>query len=162
METTNDQIKKLEAENRDLKAGVQDLTEQLIDLQNAKELADFYKERYDKAFEKLNSLSAENEDLRKKNEDFQTILHEFAMMVKEKREPQKEDCPKSPLCDYIKAVKEKQDNNEEAHWIQHYDSQNGITFECSNCYLTLLSKEKVCPRCNKTMGKTVVHKSCWH
>lgn len=161
METTKNQIKKLEAENRDLKEGIHIMTEQLVDLQNEAKRAEYYKERYEKAFEKLQSLSAENEDLKKKNEDFQTILHEFAERVREKCKPQ-EKKSNNPLCEYIMAVKEKQENNEEAHWTEHYDSQSGITFECSNCGYVSLDEEDVCPRCLKTMGETVVHESCWH
>lgn len=161
METMNDQIKKLEADNQALKEGIHVMTEQLVDLQNANEKVEYYKERYEKAFEKLQSLTAENEDLKRQNEDFQTILHEFAERVREKRKPQ-EKKSNNPLCEYIMAVKEKQENNEETHWTQHYDSQSGITFECSNCGYDSLNEEKVCPRCLKTMGKTVVHKSCWH
>jgi len=161
METTNEQIKKLEADNQALKEGIHVMTEQLVDLQNANEQAEYYKERYEKAFEKLQSLSAENEDLKRQNEDFQTILHEFAERVREKRKLQ-EKKSNNPLCEHIMAVKEKQKNNEEAHWTEHYDSQSGITFECSNCGYDSLNEEKVCPQCFKTMGKTVVHKSCWH
>ena len=161
METTNEQIKRLEADNQALKNELDDTLNLVNDLANEGKRAEYYKERYEKAFEKLQSLSAENEDLRKKNEDFQTILHEFAERVREKCKPQ-EKKSNNPLCEYIMAVKEKQENNEEAHWTQHYDSQSGITFECSNCGYVSLDDEKVCPQCFKTMGKTVVHKSCWY
>ena len=123
-----DQIKKLEADNQALKEDIYVMTEQLVDLQNANEKAEYYKERYEKAFEKLQSLSVENEDLRKKNEDFQTILHEFAERVRAK-----------------------------AHWIQHYDRTRKIVFECSYCHTITVNDRDECLNCHKEMdlSKTV-------
>ena len=123
-----DQIKKLEADNQALKEDIHVMTEQLVDLQNANEKAEYYKERYEKAFEKLQSLSAENEDLRKKNEDFQVILHEFAERVRTK-----------------------------AHWIQHYDCTRKIVFECSYCHTITVNDRDECLNCHKEMdlSKTV-------
>lgn len=123
-----DQIKKLEADNQALKEDIHVMTEQLVDLQNANEKAEYYKERYEKAFEKLQSLSIENEDLRKKNEDFQTILHEFAERVRAK-----------------------------AHWIQHYDCTRKIVFECSYCHTITVNDRDECLNCHKEMdlSKTV-------
>lgn len=118
METTKDQIKKLEADNQALKEVICDMNEK----------AEYYKERYEKAFEKLQSLSVENEDLRKKNEDFQTILHEFAERVKAK-----------------------------AHWIQHYDCTRKFVFECSYCHTITVNDRDECLNCHKEMdlSKTV-------
>lgn len=123
-----DQIKKLEADNQALKEDIHVITEQLVDLQNANEKAEYYKERYEKAFEKLQSLSVENEDLRKKNEDFQTILHEFAERVRAK-----------------------------AHWIQHCDCTRKIVFECSYCHTITVNDRDECLNCHKEMdlSKTV-------
>ena len=124
----NDQIKKLEADNQALKEDIHVMTEQLVDLQNANEKAEYYKERYEKAFEKLQSLNAENEDLKRQNEDFQTVLHEFAERVKEK-----------------------------AHWIQHYDYTRKIVFECSYCHTITVNDRDECLECHKEMdlSKTV-------
>lgn len=68
METTNEQIKKLESDNQALKNELDDTLNLVNDLANKGKRAKYYKERYEKAFEKLQSLSAENEDLRKKSE----------------------------------------------------------------------------------------------
>lgn len=128
METTDEQIRRLKVDNQALKEGIHFMAEQLVDLQNANEKAEYYKERYEKAFEKLQSLSAENEDLRKKNEDFQTILHEFAERVRAK-----------------------------AHWIQHYDCTRKIVFECSYCHNITVNDRDECLNCHKEMdlSKTV-------
>lgn len=128
METTNEQIRKLKVDNQALKEGIHNMTEQLVDLQNANEKAEYYKERYEKAFEKLQSLSAENEDLKRQNEDFQTILHEFAERVRAK-----------------------------AHWIQHYDCTRKIVFECSYCHTITVNDRDECLNCHKEMdlSKTV-------
>lgn len=128
METMNEQIKKLEADNQALKEDIHVMAEQLVDLQNTNEKAEYYKERYEKAFEKLQSLSVENEDLRKKNEDFQTILHEFAERVRAK-----------------------------AHWIQHYDCTRKLVFECSYCHTITVNDRDECLNCHKEMdlSKTV-------
>lgn len=85
METTNEQIKKLEADNHALRNELDDTLNLVNDLANEGKRAEYYKERYEKAFEKLQSLIAENEDLKGQNEDFQTILHEFAERVREQQ-----------------------------------------------------------------------------
>lgn len=128
METTNEQIRKLKVDNQALKENIHNMAEQLIDLQNANEKAEYYKERYEKAFEKLQSLTAENIDLKRQNEDFQTILHEFAERVRAK-----------------------------AHWIQHYDYTRKIVFECSYCHTITVNDRDECLNCHKEMdlSKTV-------
>lgn len=128
METTNEQIRKLKVDNQALKENIHNMAEQLVDLQNANEKAEYYKERYEKAFEKLQSLTAENIDLKRQNEDFQTILHEFAERVRAK-----------------------------AHWIQHYDYTRKIVFECSYCHTITVNDRDECLNCHKEMdlSKTV-------
>lgn len=128
METTNEQIRRLKVDNQALKENMHNMAEQLVDLQNANEKAEYYKERYEKAFEKLQSLTAENIDLKRQNEDFQTILHEFAERVRAK-----------------------------AHWIQHYDYTRKIVFECSYCHTITVNDRDECLNCHKEMdlSKTV-------
>ena len=79
-----DQIIRLKADNQALRNELDDTLNLVNDLANEGKRAEYYKERYEKAFEKLQSLTVENEDLRKKNEDFQTVLHEFAERAREK------------------------------------------------------------------------------
>lgn len=123
METTNEQIKKLEADNQALKNELDDTLNLVNDLAYEGKRTEYYKERYEKAFEKLQSLSAENEDLRKKNEDFQTILHEFAERVRENK------TKRGLNPEEYEMAEKKEESNKTPCWDTYFDSRTGVTYE---------------------------------
>lgn len=123
METTNEQIKNLEADNQALKNELDDTLNLVNDLANEGKRAEYYKERYEKAFEKLQSLTAENEDLRKKNEDFQTILHEFAERVRENKTKRGLNPEEHEMAE------KKEESNKTPCWDTHFDSRTGVIYE---------------------------------
>lgn len=123
METTNEQIKNLEADNQALKNELDDTLNLVNDLANEGKRAEYYKERYEKAFEKLQSLTAENEDLRKKNEDFQTILHEFAERVRENKTKRGLNPEEHEMAE------KKEESNKTPCWDTYFDSRTGVIYE---------------------------------